>query len=196
MLHHYTHRYVCKRLLLLFTLMGGILGGQPVLCYISTHIDMCANIYCYCSPRAPLYWAEKTLSASKSRELPKLFTGLSKSINHELNTQKNQFPDPQQECCISVCVHNGPGWLLRITHKTSLQNCQSWEMSSLCYLTSTLSIYGFQTPMPVSKLWRSLFRTFNQTPRWKCLRLYRTSSTCWWLHLNTTISHLLLSVAL
>ena len=104
-----------------------------------------------------------SLSASKSRELPKLFTGLSKSINHELNTQKNQFPDPQQECCISVCVHNGPGWLLRITHKTSLQNCQSWEMSSLCYLTSTLSIYGFQTSMPVSKLWRSLFRTFNQT---------------------------------
>ena len=120
-----------------------------------------------------------SLSASKSRELPKLFTGLSKSINHELNTQKNQFPDPQQECCISVCVHNGPGWLLRITHKTSLQNCQCWEMSSLCYLTSTLSIYGFQTSMPVSKLWRSLFRTFNQTLQWKRLRLYHTSSTCW-----------------
>ena len=32
--------------------------------------------------------------------------------------------------------------------------------------------------------------------RWKCLRLYRTSCTCWRLHLNTAISHLLLSVAL
>ena len=38
--------------------------GQPVLCYISIHVDMRANVYCCCSPQAPSYWAEKTLSLS------------------------------------------------------------------------------------------------------------------------------------
>ena len=50
MLHQHTRWYVCR--------------GQPVLCYISIHVDMRANVYCCCSPQAPSYWAEKTLSLS------------------------------------------------------------------------------------------------------------------------------------
>ena len=63
MLHQHIRWYVCKRLLLLFILMGGILGGHPVLCYISIYVDMRAMggilggqpVLCYTSIHIDMY---------------------------------------------------------------------------------------------------------------------------------------------